>query len=95
LMSLFANALLLERNNPSGNNPIRIAKPYYTRPPDGSFFNLMWKVVFVGLKESVGITKEKEAKLLKRAENFKDAKLKREQRKYIRQKRKAERKSNK
>lgn len=95
LMSLFANALLLERNNPSGKNPIRIAKPYYARPPDGSFFNLMWKVIFVGLKESVGITKEKEAKLLKRAENYIDAKEKREQRKYIRQKRKAERKSNK
>jgi hypothetical protein len=95
LMSLFANALLLERNNPSGKNPIRVAKPYYARPPEGSFFNLMWKTIFAGLKESVGITKEKEAKLLQRAENFKDAREKREQRKNIRQKRKAVRKSNK
>ena len=94
LMSLFANALLLERNNPSGKKPIRVAKPYYTRPPEGSFFNLMWKTIFVGLKESVGITKEKEAKLLQRAENYIDAKEKREQRKNIRQKRKAVRKSN-
>ena len=93
LISLFANALILERDNPTRNKPIRVVNPYYNRPADGSFFNLMWKAIFVGVKESVGITKEKEAKLLERVENYKDAKVDRAQRRLERLKRKKE-KSN-
>jgi hypothetical protein len=95
LISLFANALLLERANPSKNKPLRIANTYYNRPYEASFFNLMWKAIFSGLKVSVGITEEKEAKLMKRAEGFKDAKLSREKRKLQRQEKKAERAENK
>lgn len=88
LVSLIANALLLKSDNPSDKDPIRVAKPYYKRPADGSFFNLMWKVMFEGLKESVGVTKEKENKMKEKAENFKDAKTKRELRKLERKKEK-------
>ncbi len=95
LISLFANALLVDNANPKGNGPLKVAHPSYARPHDGSFFNLMWKTVFEGLKESVGITKEKENKLKERAANFKDAKAEREQRKIERQKRREERKKNK
>ncbi len=91
LMSLFANALLLERDNPKKNKPIRVANPYYNRPSDASFFNLMWKAIFAGVKESVGITKEKEAKLLLRIENYKDAKENREQRRLERHQRRDDR----
>lgn len=87
LISLFANALILERDNPSKNKPLRVVNPYYNRPADGSFFNLMWKAIFLGAKESVGITKEKEAKLLERVENYKEAKENRAQRKRERLKR--------
>lgn len=89
LISLFANALLLERANPSKDKPLRVVNAYYARPNDASFFNLMWKAIFAGLKESVGITPEKEAKLLKRAESFKKAKISREKRKQIRLEKKA------
>ncbi|MEO5912328.1 MAG: hypothetical protein ABIP95_15685 [Pelobium sp.] len=92
LISLFANALLVNNANPKGNNPLTVAHPYYARPPEGSFFNLMWKTIFQGLKQSIGISKDKEAKLTKRAENFKDAKAARERRKQERQKRREERK---
>lgn len=95
LISLFANALLLERANPSKNKPLRIANTYYYRPNEASFFNLMWKAIFSGLKESVGITKEKEAKLMKRAQGFKEAKLSRGKRKLQRQEKKAERAESK
>lgn len=94
LVSLIANALLLKSDNPSDDEPIRVAKPYYKRPPDGSFFNLMWKVMFEGLKESVGITKEKESKMKERAENFKDAKEKREARKLERKKKREARRND-
>ena len=90
LISLFANALILERDNPTRNKPVRVVNPYYNRPADGSFFNLMWKAIFVGVKESVGITKEKEAKLLERVENYKEAKENRAKRKLERLKRRNE-----
>lgn len=89
LISLFANALLLERANPSRNKPLRVANIYYSRPNEASFFNLMWKAIFAGLKVSVGITEEKEARLMKRAENFKEAKQSREKRKQQRLEKKA------
>jgi hypothetical protein len=95
LISLFANALLLERANPSKDKPLRISKPYYARPKDASFFNLMWKAIFAGLKESVGITPEKESKLMKRAAGFKEAKISRERRRLQRKVKKAERAENK
>ena len=95
LISLFANALLLERANPSKDKPLRISKPYYSRPKDGSFFNLMWRAIFAGLKESVGITPEREAKLIKRAEGFKEAKVSRERRKLQRQKKRVLKTENK
>jgi hypothetical protein len=95
LISFFANALLVNNGNPNGKHPLIVAHPYFRRPNDGSFFNLMWKSIFEGIKESVGISKEKENKLKAKAENFKDAKLAREKRKEERIKRREERKKNK
>ena len=90
IISLFANAFIVERNNPSKNQKLRIVYPYYRRPIESSFFNLMWKTVLVGLKESIGITKEKEAKIKRSIEHFTQAKKDREIRKLKRQKRKSD-----
>jgi hypothetical protein len=95
LISFFANALLVNNGNPNGKEPLIVAHPYYKRPNESSFFNLMWKSVFEGLKESVGISKEKEDKLKARADNFKDAKADREKRREERIKRREERKKDK
>lgn len=93
LISLLANALLVDNANPKGkNDPLKIAYPTYNRPKSGSFFNLMWKTIFEGLKVSVGITKEKEESLKNRAENFKKSKQNREKRKEERIKRREEKK---
>lgn len=91
LISLFANALLVEAANPSGNQPLRVVHPYYKRSDGASFFNLMWKAIFSGVKQSVGITEEKEKRFLQRAEDFKNAKAQREQRRLERQQRRADR----
>ncbi|WP_026905473.1 hypothetical protein [Pedobacter glucosidilyticus] len=88
LISLVANALLLKQSNPSKNEALRVSYPSYARPADGSFFNLMWKVIFTGLKESVGISKEQEEKIAQKASKLKEAKLRREKRKAERQKKK-------
>lgn len=93
LISFFANALLVNNGNPNGKHPLIVAHTYYKRPNESSFFNLMWKSVFEGLKQSVGITKEKEDSLKAKADNFKNAKARREKRKEERIKRREERKN--
>ncbi|MBD3750106.1 MAG: hypothetical protein IE931_11490 [Sphingobacteriales bacterium] len=90
LISLFANALLVEAANPAGNQPLRVVHPYCERPLEASFFNLMWKAIYIGVKQSVGITEEKEKRFLQRAEDFKDAKAHREQRRLERQQQRAD-----
>lgn len=86
IVSILANALLVNSANPSENNKLIIAKPYYKRPPQGSFFNLLWKTIFEGIKQSIGLTEEKQARLTKRANNFLKARSNREKRKLERQK---------
>ncbi len=92
-ISLLANALLVDNANPKGSNPLKVAYPSYNRPREASFFNLMWKTVFEGIKVSVGITKEKEASLKKRADKFKSSKANRIQRREERIQKREERKS--
>lgn len=90
-ISFLANALLVDNANPKGDNPLKIAHPTYKRPSDASFFNLMWKTVFEGLKTSVGISKDKEDKLRQRAEKFNQDKSDRKKRKQERIERRKER----
>jgi hypothetical protein len=90
LISLFANALLIERNNPSANRPIRVIYPNQKRSFESSFLNLMWKTILVGIKESIGITKVKEAIIKRTMDNFAQAKIERGIRKSKRLKRKSD-----
>lgn len=90
LLSFLANALVINESNPTKDEPVRISHPYYSRPHDASFFNVMWKVIFLGFKETIGITKEKEAEIKATAEKFKERQKRREERKLRRQKRKEE-----
>lgn len=55
LLSFLANALVIRDANPSGSGKLRTAEIRYVRPPGGSFFNLLWKSVLVGMRETVGI----------------------------------------
>lgn len=53
LISLAANAIV-KNSNPDNNN-LRKVNPEYERDIYKSFFNLVWKTVFTGMKETVGI----------------------------------------
>ena len=53
MVSLAAN-LLVQNNNP-GSAGLRSANPKYDRNIYKSFFNLVWKTIFTGMKETVGI----------------------------------------
>jgi hypothetical protein len=50
LLSLFANAIAINDSNPR-DGKLHIAHPRYTRDPRKSFFNLVWKTLFTGVKE--------------------------------------------
>ncbi|AWO01780.1 hypothetical protein DLD77_08770 [Chitinophaga alhagiae] len=54
LASLLANLMAIHNENPSPGQPLRVAKPRFTRHPKKSFFNLVWKTIFTGVKETVG-----------------------------------------
>lgn len=94
LISLLANALLIKSDNPSKDEKIRVSYPYYARPKDASFFNLMWKIIFFGFKESLGLTPEKEAEMLKKSDEMLKKAQKKEARKEKRKQRREARKND-
>lgn len=51
LMSFFANVLIIKDSNPAGGET-RLAHPHYERDAKKSFFNLVWKTLFTGIKET-------------------------------------------
>jgi len=52
LLSLFANVLAIRDSNPPGDGKVHVAHVRYTRDPRKSFFNLVWKTIFTGVKET-------------------------------------------
>ena len=54
-LSFLANNILIKNDNPSKGEAVRTANVTFGREPQASFFNLMWKSVFVGIRETVGI----------------------------------------
>lgn len=55
LLSFLANNILIKNDNPTKGESARTANVTYERVPQASFFNLMWKSVFVGIRETAGI----------------------------------------
>lgn len=53
LLSLAANMVVKDSNPESGD--LRTETPEYDRDIFKSFFNLVWKTVFAGMKQTVGI----------------------------------------
>jgi hypothetical protein len=51
--SLIANSLVLKDENPSKNGDVRKENASFTRK-SGTFFNLVWKTIFVGILKTIG-----------------------------------------
>ncbi len=62
-ISKLANIFVLNQANPNKNSEIIEGNIDYIRPKTTSFFSFLWKSLFTGIKESVGVSKEKEAKI--------------------------------
>ncbi|RNL50665.1 AsmA family protein [Pedobacter jejuensis] len=56
LLSFLANAVLVKDENPQKDQEVRTAQMTNTRIASASFFNLMWKTIFVGIKDIVGVS---------------------------------------
>jgi len=54
-LSFLANNILVKDENPKKGEAPRTATMTNTRIPSASFFNLMWKTVFIGIKDIVGV----------------------------------------
>lgn len=54
LLSFLANTLLIKNDNVPGEKARKVTV-IHERVPQASFFNLMWKTVFKGMREAVGI----------------------------------------
>jgi len=88
VVSFIANTLLITDDNPFPGEPLRIVSSNFIRPDHASFFYLMWKSVFEGIKGSVGFTADRERELQKSLDKMKGSKSDRmERREKRRQKR--------
>jgi len=93
IMSLFANALVIKRDNPAGNEPARVANVLMLRKPRWALFTYMWKTLLIGLKECAGYDTQTEQTVKQKIGEFKQNKLTRATRKAERQQRRAERRA--
>ena len=57
LMSFLAN-IVIKNDNPNNNEEVRVAKVNHARDTNRSIFNLCWKTLFEGIRETVGIKKK-------------------------------------
>ncbi|MCX2450499.1 hypothetical protein OQX61_04360 [Pedobacter sp. PLR] len=95
LLSFLANNLLIEDANPSKGEAPRTANVIFERSPAASFFNLLWKGVFIGMRESAGLGAVPVKTPEKAMEVIKDKKEERREKRAERQQKRAERKKNK
>lgn len=93
-LSFLANELLIKDANPAKGEVARTARISFQRTPAASFFNLMWKSFFIGMREIVGIgvvpVKTPEEAMEKVKDKKQERKEKREAKKQERLKKKGE-----
>lgn len=65
LVSGIANTFVLNVGNPDprNNNVFTVGKIYFQRPPSFAFFKFYWKSLLEGVKESVGVSRERENRI--------------------------------
>jgi hypothetical protein len=93
LLSFLANKLVIKDSNPEKGEALRVAPVQFTRSPSQSFFSLLWKSVFSGIRETVGIGFIKPKSAAKSHEKIEEKlEERKEERKEKRKKKREERK---
>jgi hypothetical protein len=70
-LSFLANALIIKSENPGADGKLVPVAVNYSRPANTSFFNMIWKSLFTGIKYSIGITEEKQNEVREHIAKFK------------------------
>ncbi|WP_443945305.1 hypothetical protein ACJVDH_20660 [Pedobacter sp. AW1-32] len=70
LLSFLANALIIHAENPDVNGKFTSATVNYEKPAQTSFFNMIWRSLYTGIKYSIGITEEKQNEMRAHIANF-------------------------
>lgn len=71
MLSFLANSFVINDSNPDANGIYHTGTINYTRPHTFSFFKMLWKSLEEGIKQSAGISKEREQRLMNAAEDAK------------------------
>lgn len=87
LMSLLANAMVINSSNPGKDGVLITAPVNYQRPETASFFSFIWRTLFVGIKYSVGVTPKKEEEIYRKIQKFEQIKIDRDKRRSIKERR--------
>ncbi len=66
-ISFLVNKVLINSSNPDSNGKHNVGTVNYNRVPEYPFFKTIWKSLLQGITQCVGISPEREAKLLKLA----------------------------
>jgi hypothetical protein len=91
-LSFLANNLLVKDANPSKGATARTAHVTFQRSPAASFFNLLWKGVFIGMRETAGLGIVPVKTPEKAMEAVKDKKKERKQKSMAQKEKKHEKK---
>ena len=86
--SFFANQMVINSSNPDRTGKFVSATINYKREPSATFFSFIWRTLFVGIKNSVGLTDAKEAKINDRIAQFEQIKIDRDARRAKKEQRK-------
>lgn len=68
VLSFLLNTILINDSNPDANEIYHVGKVNYRRVPEHTFFKTLWQSLLDGVKQTAGISPEREAKLIGRAE---------------------------
>jgi len=72
LVSNLANNFILNPSNPDAEGQFIKANVRMARPQDYSFFKIVWRSIFQGIKTSAGVNEEREAQLKRTASDAKN-----------------------
>ncbi|MFP5080515.1 hypothetical protein [Pedobacter sp. JCM 36344] len=86
-MSLLANAMVINSDNPGKDGVFINAPINYQRTETASFFSFIWRTLFVGIKYSVGVTPKKEEEIYRKIQKFEQIKIDRDKRRSLKEKR--------
>ncbi len=98
-ISKVANAIIIKESNPDKKGRFTPGAIYFERPGYVSFFSFLWQSIFTGLKQSVGVSRQKESDIKKVASEIgsfiERVKEKREEKKTERKQKRDERRKKK